>query len=238
MKVYSGRAAQMGENQLMAALPLRDRENLQPMMTVVQMTYRQLIQLSGEQMGVVYFPITAVLSLVSVMSDGSSTELGLVGNEGMAGLPALLGLGAQPFEMEVVVTGTVYRMSASALTDAAHLSAPLMNLLLRYTQMFLDRVAQGAACSTHHTVKQRLARLLMTIHDAIQSDQLCMTQEFLSHMLGVGRPRVSLALAIFQGAGLIQCSRGSITVIDRSALATAACECYQITRDEYIQLYP
>lgn len=238
MKVCSGRPAQMGENQLIAALPLRDRDNLQPMMTVVQMMHRQLIQLSGEQIGVVYFPITAVFSLVSIMSDGSSTELGLVGNEGMAGLPALLGLGAQPFEMEVVVTGTAYRMSASALADAAHLSVPLVNLLLRYTQMFLDRVAQGAACSTHHTVKQRLARLLMTVHDTIQADQLCMTQEFLSHMLGVGRPRVSLAMATFQETGLIQCSRGSITVIDRSALATAACECYQITRDEYIQLYP
>jgi len=237
MKVCSGRSAQMGENQLLAALPLRERESLQLMMTVVQMTYRQLIQLSGEQMGVVYFPITAVLSLVSVMSDGSSTELGLVGNEGMAGLPALLGLGAQPFEMEVAVTGMAYRMPASALADAAHLSVPLENLLLRYTQMFLDHIAQGVACSTHHTVKQRLARLLMTIHDVAQADQLCMTQEFLSHMLGVGRPRVSLALAIFQGAGLIQCSRGSITVIDRSALSAAVCECYQITRDEYVQLY-
>lgn len=237
MEVLPRQLAQVGENQLVAALPLRDRACLLSKVQVVQLRYRQVVQFSGERIGVVHFPITAVLSLMSVMSDGSSTELGIVGSMGMAGLPALLGTYAQPFEMVVVASGTAYQMSASTLDEATHHSVSLESLLLRYAQVFFNQVAQGIACTSHHSVRQRLARILMTLHDNTQMDRLRVTQEFLGQMLGVGRPRVSLASTALQHAGLIQCSRGITTVLDRSGLAAVACECYQIIREEYDHLY-
>ncbi|HEX8036461.1 MAG TPA: Crp/Fnr family transcriptional regulator [Ktedonobacterales bacterium] len=230
------RHSELDENQLVAHLPQSVREHFRAIMQIVELKSDQIIQLGGVPIGMVYFPITAVLSLVSILADGSSTELGMVGNEGMAGVPALLGTWAQPFEMVVQVPGTAYRMRSTALSHEARNCAPLEVLLLRYTQAFLDQVAQGAACHSHHSLKQRLCRSLLTIDDSVQADRFQLTQELLGRMLGVGRPSVSLAAESLQHAGLITYRRGAITIIDRPGLEATTCECYGFIRDRYDRL--
>ncbi|MGZ6983084.1 MAG: Crp/Fnr family transcriptional regulator, partial [Ilumatobacteraceae bacterium] len=226
----------LDENQLMVHLPQSEREHLHALMQIVELKSDQIIQLGGVPIGMVYFPITAVLSLVSILADGSSTELGMVGNEGMTGLPALLGTWVQPFEVVVEVPGKAYRMRSTVLVHEAHVCAPLEDLLLRYTQAFLDQVAQGAACRSHHSLKQRLSRSLLTIDDSVRADRFQLTQELLGRMLGVGRPSVSLAAEALQQAGLITYRRGAITVIDRPGLEATTCECYGLIRDRYDRL--
>ena len=224
------------KNRLLGCLNTQERDRLLALMQVVELKPRQIIQLSGGPLEMVYFPVTAAIALVCVMADGRSTEVGLVGNEGMVGLPALLGNREQPFETVVQIPGTALRIGPNALSDEAHGSLQLEELLLRYTQVFLNQVTQEAACRGHHSVRQRLAKWLLTICDATQIDQFRVTQEFLGQMLGVGRPRVSLAAAAFQQAGLIHYQRGMVTLTDRGGLETTACECYQIIRDEYDHL--
>jgi CRP-like cAMP-binding protein len=228
---------ELAENRLLSSLPQLEREHLLALMQTVCLRPKQIIQLSGESIGMVYFPITAVLSLVAILTDGSSTELGTISHEGMAGLPALLGAGAQPFEMIVQIAGTAHRMHSSALSNEARICPLLEDWLLRYTQVFLDQIAQGVACRGHHSVKQRLARSLLTAHDSVQADRFQLTQEFLGQLLGVGRPSVSLAAEALQQTGLIKYCRGAITVIDRPRLEEATCECYHVIREEYDRLF-
>lgn len=228
---------ELAENRLLSCLPQPEREHLLALMQTIQLRPKQIIQLSGESIGMVYFPITAVLSLVSILADGSSVEIGAVSNEGMAGLPALLGAGAQPFEMVVQIPGTALCMHSAAFSHAAHICPRLEDLLLRYTQVFLDQIAQGTACRAHHSIRQRLAKWLLTTHDGVRADQFPVTQQFLGQMLGVGRPRVSLAAGAFQRAGLITYCRGAITIVDRPRLEAEACECYRVIRSEHDHLF-
>jgi CRP-like cAMP-binding protein len=224
------------ENRLLAALPCAERQHLDSQMQMVQLKHKQMIHLPGESVRYVYFPVTAVLSLVSILKDGSSTEIGTVGNEGMAGLPALLGSGSDPYDMLVQVPGTAHRMLAGTLSEATGRPGPLRDLLLRYTQVFLDQVAQEVACGRHHVLKQRMASWLLMLRDRTDTEQLPVTHEFLGHMLGVGRPTVTLTAVELQRAGLIRYSRGSITILDRQGLEAATCECYRLIQAEYDRL--
>jgi CRP-like cAMP-binding protein len=225
------------EGRFLACLPRRERERLLAALQPVQLTCKQIVQLSGEPSQMVYFPLTAVLSLVGTLTDGSSAELVTVGNEGMAGLSAVLGYEeTQPFEMTVLIAGTALRMPSSALAREARLSAPLEDLLLRYVKVLLDQIAQEVLCRGHHSVRQRLAKSLLAIGDQVHACQFPVTQELLGRMLDVGRPRVSLAADAFRQSGLIHYRRGQIDLLDLPALEAVACECYQIVRDRLVRL--
>jgi CRP-like cAMP-binding protein len=228
--------AQPAENRLLGALSPQEQAHLLPLMHTVSLKRKQTIYLSGESVWSVYFPVSAVLSLVSVMADGTSTEVGMVGSEGMAGLPAFLGARSEPFEMVVQVAGTAHCMSATRLSDEAHHSIPLRDLLLRYAQAFTAQVAQGTACRGHHSLRQRMAKWLLMIRDGIEADQFRMTHELLGQMLAVGRPRASLTAKWLRDDGLIGYRREIVTIIDRPGLEAAACECYRVVKNEYDRL--
>ncbi len=227
---------QLAENRLLAALPQDDRQRLLAHAQMVQLTRKQIVTLRGSMNAAVYFPISAVVSLVSVMKNGVCTDVGMVGKEGMVGLPAFLGAQSEPFEMTVEVAGSAHRMPALHLADEVHRSVSLEHLLLRYTQAFLNQVAQRTACRAHHAVKQRLATLLLMIGDGLDSDRFQMTHELLGQMLGVGRPSASLAAASVRADGLIGYRRGIVTILELTGLEAAACECYGVIRNEYARL--
>jgi CRP-like cAMP-binding protein len=224
------------ENRLLGALSPQEQAHLLPLMHIVSLKRKQTIYLSGESMGSVYFPISTVLSLVSVMADGTNIEVGMVGSEGMAGLPEFLGARSEPFEMVVHVAGTGQCMSATCLSNEAHHSAPLRDLVLRYAQAFTAQVAQGTACLGHHSLRQRMAKCLLMIRDGIEADQFRMTHELLGQMLAVGRPRASLTAKSLRDDGLIGYRREIVTITDGQGLEATACECYRIVKDEHDRL--
>jgi len=226
----------LAENRLLSALPREDRERLFPLMRTVRLKRTQTIQMSGEPIGAVYFPVTAVLSVVSILANGSSIGVGTIGNDGVVGLSALFGAESAPFDMRVQIPGIALRIAVCLLYEDAHRPGPVEDLLLRHSQALFDQVAQGMACGHHHSVVQRLASWLLTVRDRVETDCLSLTQEFLGQMLGTGSPRVSLAEAELAQLGLIRHDRGSITIADRPGLETTACECYRSVRDEYDRL--
>ena len=224
------------ENRLLADLSTQELDHLMPEMRPVWLDDQQIIHTSGEVDRYVYFPVSAVLALVSTLENGSSLAVGVVGNEGMSCLPVFLGADSDPYDLLVQVPGIAYQMRATVLCEKSDHIGRLRGLLLRYTQAFLDQITQAAACSRHHLVKQRLAAWLLMLHDRTAADQLPMTHEFLAHMLGVGRPSVTLTIDALQKSGVICHSRGVLTIIDRQGLEATACECYQLIRDEYDRL--
>lgn len=224
------------ENRLLASLPRDDFDRLRPLLRTVELSPRQTIHRPAESIQSVYFPITAVLSLTNVLLDGSSMEVGMIGAEGMAGLPALLGAGSTPFGVVVQIAGTAHQMPAATLAAASQSGVALGARLLRYTQAFLDQVAGRISCSRHHTVQQRLASYLLMIRDRVETDRLPLTHELLGHALGVGRPSVTLTVDALQRAGVVRLGRGSVTITDLPALEEIACECYRSAVDDYARL--
>ena len=224
------------KNRILANLSHTELDHLMPKMQTVWLKDHQPIYTPGDKVRSVYFPATAVLALVNTLEDGSSLAAGVVGHEGMACLPVFLGVDSSPHDLLVQVPGIAHRMLATVLSEEADYSSHLHDLLLRYTQAFLDLVTQTAACSRHHLVKQRLATWLLMLHDRTTPNRLPMTHEVLGRMLGVGRPSVTLAMDALHRAGFICHSRGAITIIDQYGLEATACECYQLIRDEYDRL--
>lgn len=226
-----------GENRLLATLPAEERERLMTRMQVTQMHSNQVIHLSRDVAPMVYFPVTAVVALVNTLASGDTTEVGAVGNEGMTGIPLLLGARSEPSDMIVLISGTAYQMSSMTFSAEVSCPGPLRDLLLRYTQTVLDYLAQKVACSSHHTVRQRLAAWLLAQRDRVNDDALPITHELLGHMLGAGRPSVTLAADALQKTHLIRLTRGFITIVDRPGLEVAACECYQLGREQNYYLF-
>src|SRR6185436_16281858 len=181
----------------------------------------------------VYFVHTGVISLVANLKDGSSVEVGIVGNEGMSGLSLVLGDDVSPNEAIVQIAGGATRLSADVLREELKREGTLLRLLLRNTLAMLKQVQQTAACNGSHVVGERLARWLLMCHDRVPGKELRLTQEFISQMLGIRRSGVSEAASLLQSRGLISYSRGNITIINRKGLEKFACECYGIVRAEY-----
>ncbi len=207
-----------------------ERAHISPLIQAVPLKPHQLIHVPGAPIQSIYFPVTAVLSLVSILEDGNSTSIATVGNEGAVGLPAVLGTASEPFCPVVLIPGTAQRMPANVVSATEHCPGALDIALLRYAQTLLDQVAVGMACSRHHPVKQRLASWLLMIGDRIQTNRLPLTHELLGQMLGVGRPSVTLAISSLQEAGHIRHGRCFITIIDRDGLEQIACQCYRAIR--------
>jgi CRP-like cAMP-binding protein len=224
------------KNQLLATLPDDEYQHLAPYLEVIPLSNKQVLHTPLEQIQYAYFPIQATISVLVVMEDAGTTEIGLIGSEGMWGLPIISGINTTPFEAMAQISGTALRIEAAHLKAAFDRGGTLQKQLICYMQAFLIQVAQGAACNALHRLEQRLARWLLTVQAAIGSDTLPLTQELIASMLGVHRPSVTLIAGSFQQAGIIHYSHGQIVIRDQEALEFMACECYRVIQREYARL--
>lgn len=223
-------------NALLARLPRHELEAISPELEPVKLELKQVLHAPFEPIEHVFFMTRGVASMVNEPETGDIVEFATVGREGMIGFPLLLGAKSVPSRAIVQVPGDGLRMKAGDLERALPRTPVLYQLLLRYTMALLNQVAQGTSCNRLHEVQERCARWLLQTHDRVDGDSFPMTQEFLSQMLGVHRPTVSVAAAMLQRAGLINYTRGQITVVDRKGLEQASCACYRIIREEYDRL--
>jgi CRP-like cAMP-binding protein len=225
-------------NDLLAALPPIVWERWLPQLEPVDLALGKVLYESGGTMSHVYFPTTAIVSLLYVMEDGASAEIAVVGNEGIVGVSLFMGGGSTPSRAVVQSAGQGFRLRAEMLKDEFGKAGPVMHLLLRYTQALITQMAQTAVCNRHHSLDQQLCRWLLLSLDRLHGDELVMTQELIANMLGVRRVGVTEAAHKLQRAGLIRYVRGHITVLDRVGLEKRTCECYSVVKNEYDRLLP
>lgn len=223
-------------NQILAALSLAEYHRLASHLKPVDLISGQILLEPNEPIEKIYFPQQAMISLVSIMMDGSTTEIGLIGNEGMIGLTAILGGNSTTSRTIVQISGSALEVSAEVVRQEFQRGKELFKLLLLYTQAMLTQVSQSAACNRQHNIEERLARWLLSVHDCILKDELPLTQEFIANMLGIRRSGVTVAAGTLQQAGIIRYSRGKITILDRQALEETACECHNLVQNEFIRL--
>jgi CRP-like cAMP-binding protein len=224
------------DNRLLAALPHEDVERLLPQLTLLPLALGDVLYEPDRAMAYMYFPTTAVVSLIYTMADGMTAEMGVVGNEGVVGIALFMGGDTTPNRAIAQVAGEALRLRASALRAEFLRAGAVQLALLRYTQALLTQISQTAVCNRLHAIEQRLCRWLLLIRDRVPGDAIQMTQEFIAHMLGVRREGVTLAARHLQEAGLIRYVRGHITILDRPGLEATACECYRVVQDEYTRL--
>jgi CRP-like cAMP-binding protein len=225
-------------NRLLAALPAAELERVRPHLEQVRLEQRESLYEPETPISHVYFPETAVISLVSSLEDGGTVEVGTAGCEGMAGLPVFLAGDTSSLKAFAQIPGVAARMEAATFTRLAGAPGPLHRLLLRYTQAFLTQVAQSAACNGAHLVEERCARWLLMTHDRVTGDAFPLTHEFLAFMLGVRRAGVTMAMRTLQDLGLVDYSRGWVEIVEREGLEGASCECYRVVRDHFDRLLP
>lgn len=225
-------------NHLLAVLPKAERERIFPNLELVEMPLGKVLYESGGELSHVYFPVTAIISLLSVMENGSSAEIAIIGYEGIVGIALFLGGETMPNRAVVQSAGYALRLPGKIIKDEFYRAGPLQHLLLRYTMAFMSQMAQTAVCNRHHTIDQQLCRWLLLSLDRLPSNELSMTQELIANMLGVRREGVTEAAGKLQTAGLIDYSRGRITVLDRPGLEARVCECYEVVATEYERLLP
>ena len=223
-------------NRLLGLLPAKDYRRLHRHLERIPLTYRQSLYRARQRLGFVYFIESGVGSLVNTMANGAAAEVGTIGNEGVVGLPLLLGDSRAPTSVYVQVPGTGLRMTAARFSAELARSASMRAVMLRYAHALFNQVAQSAACNHFHTLEQRCCRWMLMTHDRMQSGEFLLTQEFLAMMLGVQRTGVSAAAGGLQRAGLIRYSRGIVTILDRQGLRARACECYGLSRHEFDRL--
>jgi CRP-like cAMP-binding protein len=224
------------QNRLLAALPSAEQRRLFPQLERVFFALGQSVYEPGSRLDHIYFPTSAVLSLLYTMEDGSTAEMGLIGNDGMVGIALFLGGQTMPNRAVAQIGGSAFRMSAKSLQQEFARGGSVQTLLLLYTQALITQISQTAVCNRFHSVEKRLCRWLLLSHDGVKSDELLMTQEFIANMLGGRRESVTVAAGHLQDAGLIEYSRGRIKILNREGLEAAACECYRIVKDEVDRL--
>jgi CRP-like cAMP-binding protein len=234
--VASRKAADPRANRLLALLSPRDYKRLRPHLHRIPLGYRQSLYRAYKPIGYVYFIETGVGSLVNTMANGEAAEVGTIGNEGLVGLPLVLGDDRAPTSVYVQVPGAGLRMKATLFKKELARSASMRTVMLRYAHAFFNQVAQSAACNPFHSIQQRCCRWLLMTHDRMQSDEFLLTQEFLAMMLGVQRTGVTAAAGALQRAGLIRYKRGNVTIIDRRGLMRRSCECYGVSKREFDRL--
>ena len=217
-------------------LPANDFDRLRPHLHDVALDYRFELYGAGKPIPFVYFPVTGVASIVNTMMDGSAAEVGTVGNEGMVGLPVILGDTVAPNDVYVQVPGSGLRMPANVFREMLEGSSTMRTVMLHYVHALFNQIAQSAACNSFHTIEQRCCRWLLMTHDRVYSDQFTLTQEFLGMMLGVRRTSITLAANQLKSQGLIVYSRGHVTVLDRPGLERRSCECYAVSKREFDRL--
>lgn len=226
------------KNKLLAALPDTEWKNLLPYLEWVDLPLGKVLYESGITLSHVYFPTTAIVSLLYVMENGSSAEIAVVGNEGIVGISLFMGGESTTSRAVVQSAGEGFRLNSKFLKSEFNRSVPLMHLLLRYTQALITQMSQTAVCNRHHSIEQQLCRWLLLSLDRLPSNELVMTQELIANMLGVRREGVTEEAHKLQKAGLICYVRGRITIIDRAGLEKRSCECYSVVKREYDRLLP
>jgi CRP-like cAMP-binding protein len=224
-------------NLILAALPTHEFKRLSEQLESVELRLGEILHMPEEQIEYVYFPIVGVISLVAILQDGETVEAGIVGREGMVGIPIVLGVDTTTNQALVQGGGKALRMKANSLKAYLRNDGVLWPLLLRYVHAMFAQVSQTAACNRVHTLNERLARWLLLTHDLRGRDKFDLTHEFLANMLGTRRAGVSVAASSLREAGLIDYSRGQVIMLDRKGLEGASCECYGIVKAEYDRLY-
>jgi CRP-like cAMP-binding protein len=225
-------------NGLLSALPDPEINRWLPELELVSMPLGAVLYESGQDEAHAYFPTSGIVSLLYVMKNGDSAEIAVVGNEGLVGISLFMGGNTSTSRAVVQSAGMGYRLKARHLIDGFQRGGPLMNLLLRYTQALISQMSQTAVCNRHHSLDEQLCRWLLLSLDRLPGNELSMTQELISNMLGVRREGVTEAALKIQAAGLISYSRGRIKVLDRAGLEHRSCECYGVVKAEYDRLLP
>ncbi len=231
-------ASDLRTNHLLASLPDTEWERWLPLLEPVDMPLGQVLYESGVALNYVYFPMTSIVSLLYVMENGASAEIAVVGNEGVVGISLFMGGESTPSRAVVQSGGVGCRLNAHMIKTEFDRSGPVLHLLLRYTQALITQMAQTAVCNRHHSLDQQLCRWLLLSLDRLQGTELVMTQELIANMLGVRREGVTEGASKLQKAGLIQYTRGRISVLNRKGLEERTCECYAVVRREYERLLP
>lgn len=226
------------QNHLLSTLPTEDWERIFPHVELVQLPVGKVLHEPGVPLRHVYFPTSCIVSLLCIMEDGATAEIGAVGREGIVGVSCFMGGDTMQSRAIVQSGGHAYRMKAQVLKDEFQRMGALQRILLRYTQALLTQMAQTAVCNRHHSVDQQLCRWLLGSLDRLSSNELSITQELIAHTLGVRREGVTTAAGKLKKAGLIDCRRGRITVTHRPELEARACECYGIVKKEFDRLLP
>jgi CRP-like cAMP-binding protein len=224
------------ENRLLAALPSDEYERIVPGLQKVSFSLGEVVYEFGGQLDYVYFPTTAIVSLLYTMENGSSAEMGLTGNDGVVGIALFMGGGTMPNRAVVQSAGHALRMKVKLLQDEFARGGQFQHLLLRYTQALITQISQTAVCNRLHAVDQQLCRWLLLSHDRVKADELIMTQELIADMLGVRREGVTVAAGRLQDAGAISYVRGHIKILDRAKLEETVCECYRVVKNEFDRL--
>jgi CRP-like cAMP-binding protein len=223
---------------LLAALPETELQRWQPHLEYVEMGLGEVLYESGGTLAHAYFPTTAIVSLLYVSRDGASTEIAVVGYDGILGVSLFMGGESTPSRAVVQSAGHGFRLRAQLMRDEFDRAGPVLHLLLRYTQALITQMSQTAVCNRHHSLDQQLCRWLLLSLDRLRGYQLDMTQALIGDMLGVRRMGVTESALKLQRAGLIRYSRGRITVLDRRGLEKRSCECYAVVKKEYDRLLP
>lgn len=225
------------ENRLLACLPVEELERLSPHLQRVTLSHGQHVIVPDEPIKDIYFPLNCLLSLVTILEDGSTVESGTIGREGMSGVPVLLDAKTTTMPTFTQVPGDALKVRAGIIKEMYDEGGALNKLLNRYIHTVIVTGSQSTACNARHNVEERFCRWLLMSSDGVGSDAVNLTQEFLATMLGVRRPGVSQAAGVLQEAGLITYSRGTIQILDREGLERTSCECYRMTKEEYDRLF-
>ena len=225
-------------NHLLAALSPEIRDRIFPHLELVEMKLGDVVYESGDSLRYVYFPIDSIVSLLYVMESGASGEISVVGNEGLVGVAVFMGGESTSSRAVVQSAGVAYRLRGQKLKDEFNKHGELLHLILRYTQALITQMAQTAVCNRHHSIDQQLCRWLLLSLDRLPGNRLTMTQELIANMLGVRREGVTDAAGKLQRQGIIEYSRGQITVLDRAGLERLSCECYAVVKRETDRLLP
>ncbi len=226
------------QNHLLAALSVAELKRVRPKLEEVDMSLGEIVYESGRTLDHVYFPSTCIVSLLYVLESGASAEIAVVGYEGVVGVSLFMGGETTPNRAVVQSAGGAYRLPAAIIQSEFRRGGAMQHLMLRYTQSLLTQMAQTAVCNRHHSVDQQLCRWLLLSLDRLPDNKLVMTQELIANMLGVRREGVTEAAGKLQDEGLIEYSRGKITVVDRKKLEARVCECYSVVKREYDRLLP
>jgi CRP-like cAMP-binding protein len=224
------------QNHLLAALPPDEYNRIKPHLETISMPLGKVLYESGDRMTHVYFPTTAIISLLYIMENGGTAEIGIAGNNGLVGIALFMGGETTTNRAIVQSGGRSVRMRAEAVRTEFAVGGMFQKLLLLYAQALMTQISQTAVCNRLHNIEQQLCRWLLINHDQLQTNELVMTHDLVANMLGVRRESVSLAAAELQNKGVIRYVRGTITILDRAKLEDVACECYQVVMDEYDRL--
>jgi CRP-like cAMP-binding protein len=225
-------------NRLLAALPEAELQRWLPNLEYVDMPLGEVLYEAGSTLSHVYFPTTAIVSLLYVMQNGESAEIAVVGNDGVVGISLFMGGDSTPSRALIQSGGGAYRLRAQMMKEEFDRGGPVLHLLLRYTQALITQMVQTAACNRHHSLDQQLCRWLLLSLDRLQGTDMVMTQALIAHMLGVPLKGATEGALQLQTAGLIDYTRGRIRVLDRAGLEKRTCECYAVVKREYARLLP